>query len=283
MLTQRDAFFKYLGEQYKKGNYDIIVITCDMGAQSLNEFKDTPFLLNIGACEQLGATLSAGLALKGKRVYLYGITPFIVLRNLEQIRVSICSQNLPVTIVGVGAGLSYDTAGLTHHATEDLNIMRCLPNMTIANISSVEMAEYYAKKSFKYETPLYIRLDKKVDNFYNQISDSSWQILRYGLYKNLIISTGVISHYILDNIKNTDLFEINTFPCNENDLITVLRNIQYDKIISIEEGYKIGGLGDYLLSLGFSVKKVGLSDFCSAKPREEYWKLLLDEVLNELC
>lgn len=280
MTTQRDRFFDIIGNAYKQGRNDLVILTADMGAKALNKFKKDPnFLINIGPCEQLVVSLGGGLALQKKHPYLYGITPFISLRALEQIRL-LCSMNLPVTIVGVGAGLSYDMAGVTHHATEDLNVMRCIPNMTIANISSLEMAEYYAKVSLNFDKPMYVRMDKKVYSNKQLINED----LGYMFHsfpqndeKPIIISTGVITHYLKKFVGNVlGLVEVFQFPYNEYHLMGMIGN---RKVVSVEEGYKIGGLGDSLSFLP-NVTKIGFDNFCEAKPREEYWKYLLREALN---
>src|SRR5205085_10373548 len=75
--------------------------------------------------------VAAGLAWGGMRPFAYSIAPFATLRCLEQIRNDVCYHNLPVTIVGVGGGYSYGHNGPTHHALEDIAVMRVLPNMTV--------------------------------------------------------------------------------------------------------------------------------------------------------
>jgi transketolase len=277
MTTQRDRFFQTIGNAYNSGRNDLVILTADMGAKALNKFKKDPnFLINTGPCEQLVISMGAGLALQKKHPYCYGITPFISLRALEQIRI-MCSMNLPVTIVGVGAGLSYDTAGLTHHATEDLNIIRCIPNITICNVSSLEMAEYYAKVSLDFDKPLYIRLDKYSTHLDN-VTDYGWKIIKYPK-KNypFVVATGTIVDYLWRNLSyDYGFMEIFQFPIDERVVSCILKNFD---VISVEEGYKVGGLGDSLSFLP-DVKKIGFNNFCEAKPREEYWKILLREVLN---
>ncbi|MCK9282518.1 MAG: hypothetical protein M0P71_18030 [Melioribacteraceae bacterium] len=281
MTTQRDRFFQTIGNAYKNGRDDLVILTADMGAASLNEFKDDPnFLINIGPAEQLGACISAGLSLQGKKAYLYGIVPFITGRCLEQIMVSICSQNLPVTIVGSGSALSYDLAGCTHHGICDLGLMRCMPNLTICNGSSLEMVEYYANYSLGCKTPLYVRMDKKTYSYKQPIDKEAGYIFRKWPWNNdkpIIISTGAITNYLAEQLKpGIGLIEVFQFPFNELDLKYDIMNM---KVVSVEEGYKIGGLGDSLSFLP-NVTKIGFDNFCEAKPREEYWKILLREALN---
>ena len=84
---------------------------------------------NAGVCEQNMASIAAGLALEGKKVYTYSIGNFPTLRCIEQIRNDICYHNANVTIMAVGGGFAYGSLGMSHHATEDIAIMRSLPNM----------------------------------------------------------------------------------------------------------------------------------------------------------
>lgn len=278
MPTQRDIFFDTIIKSKKSGRDDIVIVTSDMGCRSLNFIKNEDWYFNIGPVEQLLVSISSGLALQKKKPYIYMISPF-TLRALEQIQM-MTSMNLPVVIVGVGSGLSYDLAGATHHAINDLNIMRCLPNMTIANISTLEMAEYYANYSLECETPLYVRMDKKVYSNKQLINEDLGYIFHsfpQNDEKPIIISTGVITHYLKKFVGNVlGLVEVFQFPYNEYHLMGMIGN---RKVVSVEEGYKIGGLGD---SLSFipNVTKIGFDNFCEAKPREEYWKILLKEVLN---
>lgn len=157
METQRDYFFRKLFEIAKEDDR-IIVITADCGAPSLDQWREKlPCqIINVGIAEQQMIALAAGLALSGKRPYCYAIAPFATLRCYEFIKVDVCLMNLPIVIIGVGAGLSYTEAGPTHHATEDIACMRALPNMKIASISSNEQID----EVLKVEGPMYVRLDR---------------------------------------------------------------------------------------------------------------------------
>ena len=279
MNTQRDVFFTTIRQLYEKGNRDLIILTVDMGCKALNEFKnDENFLINVGPTEQLAIDMSIGLALKGRKPFVYGISSFIFARAWEQIKL-LCSLNLPVVIVGSGAALSYDLAGLTHHSIEMLGLLRALPNMTIASISDLHLAQYFANLSVNFKTPLSICLDKHTVLKQNQIYENGEFIIhRIGSFNNpLIITTGVITHYLYDNLSEKyGLVEVFQFPYNKYHLMGMIGN---RKVVSVEEGYKIGGLGDSLSFLP-NVTKIGFDNFCEAKPREEYWKILLREALN---
>ncbi|MCH7839970.1 MAG: 1-deoxy-D-xylulose-5-phosphate synthase, partial [Planctomycetes bacterium] len=103
--------------------------------------------LNAGIAEQNLISVAAGLALGGKIPFVYGIATFMTMRFFEQIRNDLCSMNLPVTIVASGAGFSYSGDGPTHHAVQDVAIMRTLPNMTILNPSDATATSHrYAEQ-----------------------------------------------------------------------------------------------------------------------------------------
>ena len=105
--------------------------------------------------------VAAGLALCGLRPITYTITPFNTTRCLEQIRVDICYQNLPVIIVGVGSGLSYAGLGATHNSCEDIAFMRALPNMTVICPGDIWEVRLSLRAALAHDGPVYIRLGKK--------------------------------------------------------------------------------------------------------------------------
>ena len=166
----RDAFFDRLYDIAGEDK-NVIFLTADMGAFSLVKFKkDLPKqFINVGVAEQNMVSIAAGLTLTGKKVFIYTIIPFATLRCYEQIKIDICAMNLGVTIVGIGAGLSYGSDGPTHHGTSDIAVMRTLPEITILNPSDSVAAEKCAEIAYKSNAPVYIRLDRgKLPLIYEQ-------------------------------------------------------------------------------------------------------------------
>ena len=161
----RNAFIKCLIEQARVDDR-IFVLTPDLGFSVLEgyaqEFPER--FLNVGIAEQNAVSVAAGLALSGKIVYVYGIIPFVTMRCFEQVRIDVAYMNTNVRLVGVGAGLSYGPAGATHHAVEDIAIMRALPNMTVCCPGDPVEVRELTKCSFSYEGPMYIRLGKNGEN-----------------------------------------------------------------------------------------------------------------------
>lgn len=158
----RNAFVTYLIEAARK-DPSIFLITPDLGFGVLepfaNEFPDR--FLNCGIAEQNAVGIAAGLALKGMKPYIYSIIPFAVSRPYEQIKVDIAYMNTNVKIVGVGAGFAYGPAGATHHAIDDIAIMRTLPNMTVVAPGSVNETRELTRYSAVHEGPMYIRLARR--------------------------------------------------------------------------------------------------------------------------
>ncbi len=160
-LGMRDVFFEKLYTIFQN-DPNACFITADNGAPTLDkfatDFKDRYFTVGIAEQQMIG--MAAGLALEGKKVYCYAIMPFITQRVFEQIRVDVCGHNLPVTMLGIGAGLAYDIMGITHHTLEDVSIMRTLPNLTIWSPSDSTAVDSIVKDSHDLQTPQYIRFDR---------------------------------------------------------------------------------------------------------------------------
>ena len=197
MVTMRDAFFDRLYELARK-NPDIILVDADMGAPSLDKIKkDMPAqFVNVGIAEQNAIVVACGLALSGKIPFTYAIAPFITLRCYEQIKVNMCAMKLPVTCIGVGAGFSYEDSGPTHHTTEDISIIRALPNITILNSTDSIMASKLADIAVKHDGPLYLRLDREpLPDLYDKKETFKDGVHQFKKGKHVcIISTGNMVH-----------------------------------------------------------------------------------------
>ena len=149
-ITQRDAFWNKIYD-LAKDNKDIVVVSADMGAPSLDKYRtDLPAqFINVGIAEQNGILVASGLARAGKRVFVYAIAPFITFRCLEQIRVNNSIMKIPITVVGVGAGFGYEDSGPTHHMIEDFALIRCMPSLVVNSISDSTMSAAVAEMSCK--------------------------------------------------------------------------------------------------------------------------------------
>lgn len=160
----RNAFADVI---YEIGQEDsrICALVADISpAGSMVKFREKfpERFINTGVAEQAMIGIAAGLALKGMRPFCYTIATFSLYRPFEMIRVDLCYQNLPVTVIGMGAGIIYSTLGGTHHSMEDVAVASAIPNMTVlAPCDPAEMrlmTRWCASQSLG---PVYMRLGKE--------------------------------------------------------------------------------------------------------------------------
>lgn len=140
----------------------IVLIVGDLGFGVVNRFmQELPQqFVNAGVAEQNMSGLATGMAMNGRIVFTYSIGNFPVVRCLEQVRNDICYHKANVKIVTVGGGMAYGSLGITHHATEDLAIMRALPNLTIIAPGDPIEAGLATRAIVKHSGPCYLRLGR---------------------------------------------------------------------------------------------------------------------------
>jgi transketolase len=139
-----------------------MLITGDLGFGVLDRFARTlpGQFLNAGVAEQNMTGLATGLALEGRIVFTYSIANFPTLRCLEQIRNDACYHGANVKVVAIGGGFSYGALGISHHATEDLAILRALPDITVVSPGDDWEAAEAADALVRTPGTCYLRLDK---------------------------------------------------------------------------------------------------------------------------
>jgi transketolase len=145
-----------------KSDPRIFIMTGDLGFRVLDAYgSEFPKLyLNVGIAEQNMIGLATGMALDGRIVFTYSIGNFSTLRCLEQIRNDACYHRANVKVVAVGGGFSYGPLGISHHATEDLAIMRALPDMTVVAPGDQWETREATKALVERSGAAYLRLDK---------------------------------------------------------------------------------------------------------------------------
>jgi len=164
----------------------IVLLSGDIGNRMFDTFKEKlPYnFYNCGVAEANMTGMAAGMALCGLRPVTYTITAFNTARVLEQIRLDVCFQNLPVIIVGVGGGLSYASLNATHHALEDIAFLRVLPNMTVICPGDAWEVRAALRAAFEVDGPVYIRMAKKNEPLvHNGLPD-------FSIGKGLIVRQG---------------------------------------------------------------------------------------------
>lgn len=271
----RDAFFD---EVYTIATKDsnVMFLTADMGAFSLNKFKKdlSSQYINVGVAEQNLVSIAAGLALGGKKVFIYTIAAFITQRCYEQIKIDLSCMRLPVTIIGSGPGITYSSDGPTHHAIQDVAIMRALPEMMILNPSDPVMATAAARIAHKSHGPVYIRIDKgKLPLLYDNNEDFSDGLALLKKGRDLMITTtGVMVHQafkVADELTKysidagvIDLYRIK--PINEELLLSVIG--KSNRIVTLEEHSIIGGIGSAISEIlvdkgkALALRRIAIAD-----------------------
>jgi len=290
-ISMRDAFFDKLYEIAQKDR-DVILVSADMAAPALDKFRSDlgKQFVNVGIAEQNLVTVASGLALSGKKVFMYAIMPFVTLRCYEQIKVELSLMRLPVTAVGVGSGLSYDDSGPTHHCCEDIAIMRALPNMIILNSSDSVMAAKFAEMSYRLSEPSYVRLDREVlPVIYSQDSDFRDGLISLKAGKDLcIISTGNMVHSAFEvsnklkehsiNAGIIDLYRLK--PVNEKLLLESIKEAK--RMVTLEENLINGGMGSLVAEvLADNGRTVPMKRF--AIPDKYYYAYGGRKNLQSLC
>jgi len=276
-ILPRDAFIDEIFLAAKK-NRDIYFMTADLGAKALDRFRvELPGqLIHGGISEQNVMDVAAGLSQNGKIVYTYAMAPFVTLRCYEQIKVAIASMFLPVTIIGNGVGYSYNDAGPTHYATEDISCMRALGGIEILTASDTETVLQTAKLTYTKPALRYVRLDRA---FLPDIYPSGdKRFMQDGLVeiepgeKACIIASGIATHIAKEvramlaeqslNVAVIDAFRIK--PIDGAVLKRVLA--PYSKIITLEEHFLSGGMGGAIVEAMADaqilkpVKRIGVAD-----------------------
>lgn len=157
----RTAFLQELYD-LAKADPRIVFITGDLGFSVVERFMaDLPLqFLNAGVAEQNMTGMAAGLAMSGRIVFTYSIANFPTLRCLEHIRNAVCYHRANVKIVAIGGGFAYGALGPTHHATEDLSIMRALPGITVLAPGDPLEARHATRAAVQHSGPCYLRLGK---------------------------------------------------------------------------------------------------------------------------
>ncbi|MEP7354606.1 MAG: transketolase C-terminal domain-containing protein [Acidobacteriota bacterium] len=193
----RDAFIARF-EQLAASNPRVLLITGDLGFGVLDNFaKRFPGqYLNAGVAEQNMTGLAAGLALDGRIVVTYSIGNFPTLRCLEQIRNDAAYHNANVKIVAVGGGFSYGALGVSHHATEDLAILRAIPGITVLAPGCLWEAEEATAAMLDNKGVCYLRLDKSSAGRTNQPGETfelgKIRTLRNGSDITLVATGGIL-------------------------------------------------------------------------------------------
>jgi transketolase len=275
----RTAFIETLIQLAKKDD-TVFLITPDMGYSVLEKFRDEfpNQFLNSGIAEQNTISVAAGLASSGYTVFVYSIIPFVTMRCFEQVRLDLAYNNTNVKLVGIGAGLTYGSLGASHHAIEDIAIMRSIPNMTVLCPGDPIETRELVKRSYEKNGPVYIRLGK---NGEANIHDANTRIeigksieITQGTDFALITTSNTLElgKQWTDEWKNENLsvslISMPSIKPFDNSKINELLSKQIP-ILTLEEHNVIGGLGSAVAEIiatsekSVPFKRIGINDVFS--------------------
>jgi len=255
----RTAFITQLITEARK-NEKVFLVVGDLGFSVVEPFaKEFPArFLNAGVAEQNMTGIAAGLAMEGYTVFTYSIGNFPTLRCMEQIRYDVCYHNLNVKIVAVGGGYVYGPLGASHHATEELGMLRTIPNLTVCAPGDPVETRAITSSIIKHSGPCYLRLGKAGEPIVhkNEIEVGFGKLLKViEGKKTAILSTGAMLKYSYDFIQNNELkWGLYSFPFIKPLDLEGLKTINdnYVKIITIEEHQRSSGFGSAILE-GYNI------------------------------
>lgn len=288
----RDTFVKTLIEEARKDK-NIELVTGDLGFGVLKPyFEQLPNqFTNAGIAEQNMTAVAAGMALCGKTVFTYSIGNFPTLRCVEQIRNDCAYPHANVKIVCVGGGFVYGSLGMSHQATEDIAILRALPEVTVVCPGDLVEAEEATRAIAHTQGTVYLRLGRggekrvhdKIDNF--QIGKAiKIQEAKADCNKKIaMLSTGAILDEATDAAKileeegiGVEEYSFHTVKPIDKDVILDCAN-RYDYIVTVEEHNVIGGFASAVSEVitdsdeNVRLIKIGLNDeYCSKVGNQKY-------------
>lgn len=278
----RDTFVKTLVELAKEDK-NIELITGDLGFGVLKPYWEAvpDQFTNAGIAEQNMTTVAAGMALEGKTVFTYSIGNFPTLRCLEQIRNDCAYHNANVKVVCIGGGFVYGSLGMSHQATEDLAILRALPDVVVMAPADLVEAEECTKALAAYPGTAYLRLgrggEKRIHDHIDNFQIGKAIKVRDGK-KIAIFSTGAIFEEV--NAAYNVLVEkgydpaVYTFPTVKPIDTEVIKECakEFDVVVTCEEHNIVGGFGSAVAEVMAEMKekktyllRIGLNDEYSIK------------------
>ncbi|ARU59554.1 transketolase subunit B [Oleiphilus messinensis] len=249
----RDAFVEKLTE-LAENDPSIMFITADLGFGVFTEYaKRFPKqYLNVGVAEQNMTGVATGLALEGRTIFTYSIANFATLRCLEQIRNDAAYHNANITIVSSGGGFTYGSLGMSHHATEDIAIMRALPNIAVVAPGTAWETRYATEQLTQRPGVGYLRIEKG-GNKEPHWAECQFELGKAITVKNgnditLISTGGILTESILAaeklSAQGISARVISMHTVKPIDRAAIIKAAKETKaIVTVEEHNILGGLG----------------------------------------
>jgi transketolase len=264
----RTAFLETLFE-LAKADERIVFLTGDLGFSVIEPFAQAlpKQFVNAGVAEQNMTAIAAGMALSGKIALTYSIANFPTLRCLEHIRNDVCYHEANVKVVAVGGGFAYGALGASHHATEELGVMRMMPGMTVVAPADPIEARLATRAIVAHPGPCYIRLGKAGEPNVHEgpVDFQLGRVIRLRDGKDVtLISTGGmlktamgVAHRLAERRVEARVLSMHTLkPLDTEAVLAAARDTGV--VITLEQHSIIGGLGsavaEVLAEAGLPVK-----------------------------
>lgn len=237
----------------------VLLLTGDHGYALFDGFRARlpKQYINAGVAEQNMVSVAAGLAKVGFKPVVYGLSSFVPIRVLEQIKLDICYENLGVTLVGDGAGLVYSSLGSSHQSTEDIACLRAIANIGILSpCDGVEM-QYVMRSALAFAGPCYLRIGKsdaaQVYSDYPDVALGDLVLARNGTGKHGIafIATGSMVSTAMQLAQEQGDAKVWSVPCikpiNQAQVSAIAAD--HHTIVVVEEHATAGGLGGQIAEI----------------------------------
>lgn len=276
----RDAFTRALMRE-AAADPRLTLITGDLGFGVLKPFWETypKQFVNAGIAEQGMTGLAAGLARTGRTVLTYSIGNFPTLRCLEQIRNDCAYHDANVKIVCVGGGFVYGSLGMSHHATEDMAILRALPGVTVFTPGDPHEVEAVVPVMLRTPGTCYLRLGRGGEPFVHEAPLTDWAVpkaltLRQGTDVAILSAGGILTQAVsaADMLKERGITaEVVSFPCIkpiDRETIVSLAG-RFRHIVTVEEHSIVGGFGSAVCEVAAEeglpsrIHRIGMPDVYS--------------------
>lgn len=231
---------------------DLVFITGDLGYMALEEVARVfgERFINAGIAEQNAVSLAAGLAREGHLPWVYSTAAFTVFRPYEQIRNDVCLHQLPVKLVGNGGGYGFGIMGATHHALEDIAVMRALPHLKIyLPLVSADVAQV-VRCMAQDPLPNYLRLNAPAHIPGGVPAFAPWRKLKAGK-RCVVIGAGPVLQGLYEPdvaalAEDLEIWSVGTLPLEAMPAELVASIADKRRVVTMEEHYQAGGLGEAL-------------------------------------
>lgn len=251
----------------------VLLLTGDHGYALFDDFRQAcpSQYLNAGVAEQNMVGVAAGLAKGGFRPVVYGLSAFVPVRVLEQIKLDVCYESLPVVFIGDGAGVVYSTLGSSHQSTEDVAALRALPAMTILSPADGPEMTACMQLALSADRPVYLRMGKAdLGQVHDTTPDVRWgqmNLVRPGRGRLGWIATGSMVKTALAAAAQWPDSPVWSAPClkplDDEAVLAACRSVE--AVVVVEEHSVYGGLGSAVAEVTAArqptwVCRVGIQD-----------------------